>query len=187
MTASGLMLRLGALFAAYFAGAVFGIALTRHAGNIAPFWPPNALLLAVLLRSNFSRWPLWLGGTMLAAFAANMLLIGEPALGAMLSAVNVMEVVVSAGLMRRFAAGQPITLAEGSHLLAFAAFGGIAGPGNRCQLRCCHTRLFRRYAILARLDYMVDCRCNGNIAVRPTLSQRRLENATAFRRAGTPR
>ena len=34
MTASGLMLRLGALFAAYFAGAVFGIALTQNAGNI---------------------------------------------------------------------------------------------------------------------------------------------------------
>jgi len=130
MTASGLMLRLGALFAAYFTGAVFGIALTQHAGNVAPFWPPNALLLAVLLRSNFSRWPLWLGGAMVAAFAANMLLIAEPTLGAMLSVVNIMEVVVSAVLMRRFAAGQPITLTEGSHLLAFAAFGGIVGPAT---------------------------------------------------------
>jgi integral membrane sensor domain MASE1 len=128
MTASGLMLRLAGLVAGYFAGAAFGIALTQHAGNIAPFWPPNALLLAVLLRGRLSRWPLWLGASVLAAFAANLLLIGEPALGATLSAVNIVEALVSAGLMRRFTAGQAVTLAERSHLLAFAAFGGIVGP-----------------------------------------------------------
>src|SRR5712691_10003776 len=111
-TASGLVLRVAALITAYFAGAAFGIALTQQAGNVAPFWPPNALLLAVLLRSEPNRWLIWLGAAMFAALAANILLVGDLMLGAVLSAVNVMEVVVSATLMRRFAAGQPVTLAE---------------------------------------------------------------------------
>jgi integral membrane sensor domain MASE1 len=47
MIALGVVLRGAALFIAYFAGAAFEITLTQHAGDVAPFWPPDALLLAV--------------------------------------------------------------------------------------------------------------------------------------------
>ena len=117
-----------ALAVAYFAGAAFGITLTQHAGNIAPFWPPNALLLTVLLRSNPRRWLLWLGTALLTTFAANIVLVGEPVRGAILSAANVVEVAASAELLRRATGGQPLSLADGRHLVAFAVFAGIVGP-----------------------------------------------------------
>jgi len=48
----GILLRLAALIVAYFAGAVFGITLIQQAGDVAPFWPPNALLLAIVTKPS---------------------------------------------------------------------------------------------------------------------------------------
>jgi len=124
----GILLRLAALIVAYFAGAVFGITLIQQAGDVAPFWPPNALLLAVLLRSHPSRWGLWLGGAMLASFVANMLLLRAPTFGALFSFVNIIEVAISAALIRSAAGEEPVNLAERRYLVAFAALGGIVGP-----------------------------------------------------------
>src|ERR1700757_3951538 len=128
LIALGVVLRVVALFTAYFAGAAFGITLTQHAGDVVPFWPPDALLLAVLLRSDPHRWPVWLATAMLAAFAADMLLVGDLALGVVLGAANMVGVITSAGLLRRFTAGHRIALEDGRHLIAFAVCGGIVGP-----------------------------------------------------------
>jgi PAS domain S-box-containing protein len=128
LIALGVVLRVVALFTAYFAGAAFGITLTQHAGDVVPFWPPDALLLAVLLRSDPHRWPVWLATAMLAAFAADMLLVGDLALGVVLGAANMVGVITSAGLLRRFTAGYRIALEDGRHLIAFAVCGGILGP-----------------------------------------------------------
>jgi PAS domain S-box-containing protein len=65
---------------------------------------------------------------MLAAFAADMLLVSDLALGVVLGAANMVGVIISAGLLRRFTAGQRITLDDGRHLLAFGVCGGIVGP-----------------------------------------------------------
>ena len=127
LIALGVVLRVAALFIGYFAGAAFGITLTQHAGN-APFWPPDALLLAVLLRSDPRRWPVWLATAMFAAFAADMLLVGDLALGFVLGAANMVGVVTSAALSRRFTSGQRVALDDGRHLIAFAVCGGIVGP-----------------------------------------------------------
>ncbi|MCB1807252.1 MAG: hypothetical protein KDJ99_19525, partial [Candidatus Competibacteraceae bacterium] len=60
----------------FFLAAVIGIDLTREAGNVAALWPPNALLLAALLRTppaaRWRVWPLYLSGCLAANVAANL-------------------------------------------------------------------------------------------------------------------
>ena len=50
------------------------------------------------------------------------------ALGVVLGAANMVGVITSAGLLRRFTAGHRIALEDGRHLIAFAVCGGIVGP-----------------------------------------------------------
>src|SRR5689334_20827723 len=66
-----LRLACGALlvFAAYYAGAKIGLALTFKPNPISVLWPPNAILLAALLLAPARAWPVLLA----AAFPAHLL------------------------------------------------------------------------------------------------------------------
>src|SRR3954467_10754249 len=90
-----------AVFCAYYVGARFGFALTLGANPISVLWPPNALLMAVLLVRPVQQWP-WL---ILAAFPAHLL--AERESGVPLSMIlcwfvsNVTEALIGSYLVRR--------------------------------------------------------------------------------------
>ena len=64
-----------ALFAAaYFGCAELGHWLTIGPTHIATFWPPGGLYLAVLLRTETRRWPIFLLAALLANGASDVLL-----------------------------------------------------------------------------------------------------------------
>jgi PAS domain S-box-containing protein len=111
----------------YFCGAAFGISLTRQAGNIAPFWPPNALLVAVLLRSDTNRWTLWIAGSAAAGLVANLVFGSAVTIAVELTLVNMAEALVSALLVRRWCSG-PVTLADWRQIFVFAGWAGLIGP-----------------------------------------------------------
>src|SRR4051812_13570659 len=57
------------VFAAYYLGAKFGLALTFEPYPISVLWPPNAILLAALLTAPLRWWP----ALLFAAFPAHLL------------------------------------------------------------------------------------------------------------------
>ncbi|MEM9087902.1 MAG: MASE1 domain-containing protein [Cyanobacteria bacterium P01_F01_bin.53] len=58
----------------YLLAALIGITLTREGGNVAALWPPNAILVGVLLRAAKKDWPGYLGLCLIANGLANWLM-----------------------------------------------------------------------------------------------------------------
>ena len=58
----------------YLLAALIGIALTREGVNVAALWPPNAILIGVLLRTAMKDWPGYLGTCLVANGLANWLM-----------------------------------------------------------------------------------------------------------------
>lgn len=127
----------------YLGGAIVGLALTRSTGGIATLWPPNALLLAVLLASPrpcAARF--FLAGAIGSLFAN--LWGGNTFWGsAGFTAVNMAEVLLAYALVRRGSAGS-IDFTNFEHVGRFgliavvaSAFGGalagLVAPGSAAQ------------------------------------------------------
>ena len=68
----GTLARTGGLALAYLTAALLGIDLSREAGNVAVFWPANALLVGALLRIDPRERPLILTACAIACAAAYM-------------------------------------------------------------------------------------------------------------------
>lgn len=89
--------------AGYFALAAGGIWLARHPGNVAAIWLANAFALGVMLHRPVAEMPRLLAGV----FAANLLanrIAGDPLANAgLLASANLMEIAVSAWLLRAMA------------------------------------------------------------------------------------
>lgn len=66
--------RFAAMGLTYLVAALVGIALTREGGNVAALWPPNAILVGVLLRVSKTNWPGYLGACLVANGLANWLM-----------------------------------------------------------------------------------------------------------------
>jgi two-component sensor histidine kinase len=111
----------------YLAGALAGIEFTREAGNVAAIWPPNAVLLAVLLRSDIRAWPIYTFCCAAANLAANMLYGDTLLVAAGLALVNMMEV-LSGCLLVRYACDLPIRLRNIRQLVSFAMLAGLIAP-----------------------------------------------------------
>ena len=127
VASSARVLRVGGLSLAYFGAALLGILLTREAGGIATVWPPNAILLAVLWRSNLRSWPLYLAGCAVANLAAN-LIFGDGLVVALgLALVNMAEVLVGVFLALGFLGGLH-RLDTVKYALGFWIFAGLAAP-----------------------------------------------------------
>lgn len=116
----------------FFLAAVIGIDLTREAGNVAALWPPNALLLAALLRTppaaRWRVWPLYLSGCLAANVAAN-LWFGDAlwvALG--FTACNALEVLAGAFLISRFIRDTSTPELSIQQQLIGAALAGLLAP-----------------------------------------------------------
>ena len=90
-------------------GAAAGLALSREGGNIAAFWPPNAILLGLLLRARRQDLTLPIGACALTNVALN-LLFGDPLpVAAGFAAANMLEVAVAYLLIARFV-GLPLRI-----------------------------------------------------------------------------
>jgi signal transduction histidine kinase len=111
----------------YHLGTRLGFLLTPPSHPISAFWPPNALLLAVLLLSEMKQWP-WLIVAIIPAHLAAQLPVGIPVLTAMgWFCGNVGEAVIGALLLRRFTTyDQLFRTVRGTAL--FLAFGAFLPP-----------------------------------------------------------
>lgn len=117
----------------YLLATLLGIILTRQGGNIAALWPPNAILVGVLLRTPRQDWLGYMAGGLLANALANSLM-GDPVTAALGFALgNALEIVTFVAIVGRFtplpvvvsAAVHPLTLLLAS--LLSAALGATAG------------------------------------------------------------
>ena len=121
------LLALALVGAGVFSLVLLSIDLTRFNGHPSALWPANALVIAALLRSSGRRWPAILITGLCAEFAAR-LAGGDPtALAAGHAGADALAILVGAGGIRRFV-GPSLDLTRMRHLLAFLAFGGLAGP-----------------------------------------------------------
>ncbi len=91
---------IGLLFLVF---ATAGVILAREIGNIALFWPPNAIVLGLLLRFPTLNRPASFAFCFVANIAANMI-FGDPlALSAGLATTNMIEIALALFLLERFA------------------------------------------------------------------------------------
>lgn len=116
-----------ALAGIYFVSAFIGIELTREAGGIATFWPANAFLLVVLLRSDSGTWPVYIAACTIANFAANLTFDADAAAALGFTASNMAEAVLGAFLVRRFCRA-PFKLNGLRSAACFLIWGALVGP-----------------------------------------------------------
>jgi signal transduction histidine kinase len=116
------------LAAAVLAVSVPSIHFTRNANFIATFWPSNAIVLAVLLRSsrNATNYAGILASGAVAIFVANLSATMAPALATALAAANAAEVGVATALLLRLDPGIDLTRIRSLSIFILAA--GIAAP-----------------------------------------------------------
>ena len=88
----GTLARTGGLALAYLTAALLGIDLSREAGNVAVFWPANALLVGALLRIDPRERPLILTACAIACAAAYMVHGDAVGLAGALAAANMLDV-----------------------------------------------------------------------------------------------
>jgi two-component system, LuxR family, sensor kinase FixL len=109
---------------AYYLGARLGLALTLKPQPISALWPPNAILLAVLLLARPRSWPLLLCATFVAHMAAE-LQGGVPLLMVLCWFVsNAFEALVGAALIRASIRG-PFSFDRLHHVVAFILIGAL--------------------------------------------------------------
>jgi two-component sensor histidine kinase len=111
----------------YLAGALAAIEFTREAGNVAAIWPLNAVLLAVLLRSDIRNWPIYTICCAAANVVANILHGDTLLVAAGVALVHMMEV-LGGCLLVQYACGLPIRLRNIGQLVSFAVFPGLIAP-----------------------------------------------------------
>jgi PAS domain S-box-containing protein len=112
---------------AYYVGAQIGLGLTPSSQAISTFWPPNAILLGVLLLAPFEWWlPL-----LLATFPAHILveLQGGVPLGLVLSwfVSNCTEALIGAACIR-FLIPRPVHFDTVGRVSIFVGFGVLLAP-----------------------------------------------------------
>jgi diguanylate cyclase (GGDEF)-like protein len=86
----------------YLATALGGLAISRQAGNIATLWPPNGVLVAVLLLSRRDRWIDVLVAGAIGSIAANLLNDNTVIAATSITIANLVEAVLAASLIRKW-------------------------------------------------------------------------------------
>ena len=98
--------------------AAFAIALTADAGHVAPIWPMNAFVVALMIRQDRGAWP-WLAvAAALGSLAGNLYMDRSWPTAAALSGINVCEILACAAMFRHLA-GERSDIAEPRPLLLF--------------------------------------------------------------------
>ena len=122
------------LFAAYFLSACFAITLSRNIGSVAAIWPASAVALGVLLLSPARDWPAYLLAAGAANLAAGIATDVPPAISIGFTALNLMEILLAAGLLRRLRATAD-WLGSVRSLMTFLGVAAILAPTAAAMLR----------------------------------------------------
>lgn len=109
-----------------FAASWWGIA-SHHSGRIACIWLASPVVLSVLLRSPTHRWPRWIGALVVGNFAADLAAGDDVWLAAGLTASNLSEVLLAAGVLARVF-GTEIDLTRTRDLRWFVLGAALLGP-----------------------------------------------------------
>jgi PAS domain S-box-containing protein len=116
-------------YVAYMAAAAFGVWVIVTPGIPILVWPPNGVILAVLLAHQRSYWPWWIGVAVLGEATANLVWFHNaalPALGYM--AANALEVVIAAALLQHFLKPSDLRFSTITQVTAFLGIGVAAAP-----------------------------------------------------------
>ena len=111
--------------------------ITRGAGHVSPIWFSNAIILGLLLSARTREWPWLIGAGAMANLGANMRRRrwgNAPGLG--FTAVNMLEAVFAAILIR---GGEPVgmnLLTDRKYVARFFFFGVLLAPGAGRTRRC---------------------------------------------------
>jgi diguanylate cyclase (GGDEF)-like protein/PAS domain S-box-containing protein len=116
-------LRLGTCFLFVFI-ATWSVRSTFGANLI---WLANGVLLSFLLLASRRRWPAYMAVGLLAQLLANSLTVSSWQTNALLIALNMLEVLIAALLLRRRSTAPP-HFTDYNYLIRFVSFGVLAGP-----------------------------------------------------------
>jgi signal transduction histidine kinase len=122
------------LFIAYFLSACLAITLSRNIGSVAVIWPATAVAVGVLLISPARGWPAYLAAAGAANLAAGIATAVPAGLSIGFTTLNVMEILLAAGLLRRLRA-QADWLGSVGSLMRFLGIAAILAPTATAMLR----------------------------------------------------
>lgn len=112
---------------AYFLAAKVGIAMSLPPEGIVILWPPNAIVLAVLLSVKTARWPIFLAATVVTEVIADV--PAYPLLAAIgYGLVNFSEAALAAALLRRYVPKLP-PIASLRDFIAYVLIGPVLASG----------------------------------------------------------
>jgi signal transduction histidine kinase len=98
-----------------------------EAHGVAAIWLPDAVILAVLLRSPRHHWPMYLALALLACFLGNQMERTDSFVSLILPLCNLISLVVAALLLSRVWSDNP-QLSQRRTLIQFCVIGGAAAP-----------------------------------------------------------
>ena len=110
-----------------FLTAVAAIEFTRQTGRVAIIWPPDAIMLALLLRVPRGQWVPLLVAAFIGNWAADWIAADPAGIAFLLSACNTIELVLSITLFSRFAE-MPTDLTRPATFFKFLVICGLLGP-----------------------------------------------------------
>ena len=122
------------LFAAYFLSACFAILVSRNIGSVAVIWPASAVALGALLLSPARDWPAYLLAAGTANLAAGIATDVPPVMSIGFTALNIMEILLAASLLRRLRATGD-WLGSVRSLMTFLGVAAILAPTAATLLR----------------------------------------------------
>lgn len=109
----------------YFLLAYGTIRLTSDGHNVAAIWPPNALLLAIILPLRRRRWPMNFAAAFIGNILANYLTFGTLIAPVLYGTINLSEVALAGLILQRLRAqGNP--LEDVPSIARFALFACLA-------------------------------------------------------------
>ena len=126
VVSGGAMMRAFGCALAYMLAAVLGNELTREPGQIAVFWPANALLMGLLLRMRRRDYPLSLAACVLAATLLNLHYGDELGIAVTRASVNILEVLCGYHLIARFSPNFTLTDLRSLYVLSAASMAAPA-------------------------------------------------------------
>jgi PAS domain S-box-containing protein len=112
----------------YMVLARIGLRLTIPPHDIAVFWPPNGVVLAMLLMSDKRRWPAIFGGIIPGHLLLALLGDRPPAIDLVYLTANIVELGIGASLIRRYC-GPTLTFRSMREVLALLGASMVLGCG----------------------------------------------------------
>ncbi|MDR3512106.1 MAG: ATP-binding protein [Caulobacteraceae bacterium] len=142
--------------------------IPRELDRVTPIWPSNAIVLSVLLTLPSRRWASWLAAAWIGALAANFAAGDTPTLALALSACNMVEVLLTAVVLRRLL-GPDLDIARTGDLVRFALIAGLLSPVVAAMLAALVIGGLRHGDVLLRFEAWVAADGLGAVIVTPLI------------------